>query len=218
MTEHAGDGSDAREVVLARIRDALRDHPPAIPIPRDYRRTTPPDLDVVGLFAERVADYRATIRLTTATDISTTIAGALAERGAHRIAVPAGVPEAWLAWATVEAVSDQPPLSVQALDGLDGVISGCAVAIAETGTIVLDAGPAQGRRALTLLPDYHLCVVRADQIVGGVPEALERLDPRRPLTWISGPSATSDIELQRVEGVHGPRTLDVVLVVDPTPS
>jgi L-lactate dehydrogenase complex protein LldG len=112
----------------------------------------------------------------------------------------------------VEVVADTPPLSVDALDALDGVITGCAVGLAETGTIVLDGGAGQGRRVLSLLPDRHLCVIRADQIVQDVPEALARLDPRRPMTWISGPSATSDIELQRVEGVHGPRVLDVVII------
>ena len=137
---------------------------------------------------------------------------AAAFRGARRVAVPAGVPGAWLDGSDVERIADDPPLSWSDLDAVDGVITGCAVAIAETGTIVLDAGLDQGRRALTLLPDLHVCVVRAEQVVGSVPEALARLEPTRPQTWISGPSATSDIELQRVEGVHGPRILEVILV------
>ncbi len=129
--------------------------------------------------------------------------------------LPAGIDPAWFAEAGragIEAVPDEPPLSHQALDALDGVLTSCAVAIAETGTIVLDGGAGQGRRALSLLPDYHLCVVLVQQIVGTVPEAIERLEPNRPQTWISGPSATSDIELQRVEGVHGPRNLEVLIV------
>jgi L-lactate dehydrogenase complex protein LldG len=202
----------AREDILARIGAALGDGAPSVEVPRGYRTSSPADLDLVELFAERVADYQATVRLCTPEALAATIGAALAARAARRIAVPAGVDRAWLAEANVEAVPDDPPLGHADLDVLDGVITACAVAIAETGTIVLDAGSDQGRRALSLLPDYHLCVVRAGQIVGGVPEALPRLDPRRPLTWISGPSATSDIELERVEGVHGPRTLEVVIV------
>jgi L-lactate dehydrogenase complex protein LldG len=152
------------------------------------------------------------VQRTTAEGLPDVIARTLADHGARRIATPAGVPDAWLAAAGVERVPDEPPLTHAELDALDGTITGCAVAIAETGTIVLDGGPDQGRRALSLLPDLHLCVVRLDQVVGTVPEALARLDPRRPQTWISGPSATSDIELQRVEGVHGPRRLAVILV------
>ena len=206
---------DAREVILGRIRAALTDAPAPVAIPRDYEQTLPAGVDVIGLFVERVDDYRATVRRTTATGLPAAIAAVLAGHGASRIVVPAGVPVAWLtaaAAAGVEPVADDPPLGHVDLDGLDGVLTGCAAAIAETGTIVLDAGPAQGRRALSLLPDLHICVVRAEQVAGTVPEALARLDPTRPQTWISGPSATSDIELQRVEGVHGPRRLEVIVV------
>jgi L-lactate dehydrogenase complex protein LldG len=125
--------------------------------------------------------------------------------------VPPGLPETWLAEADIEPLPDQPPLTRGQLDGADGVITGAAAAIALTGTVILDAGTGQGRRALSLLPDYHLCVIGAEQIAGTVPEGLSRLDPRRPQTWISGPSATSDIELNRVEGVHGPRTLHLLI-------
>ena len=206
---------DAREAVLDRIRSALgtavADGPTSVP--RSYRMTMVADTDIVELFAERVADYRATVHRSTASGLASAVAAALARRGAHRLVVPAGVPDAWLAdAASIQGVLDEPPLSKADLDAVDGVITGCAVAIAETGTIVLDGGAGQGRRALSLLPDYHLCIVPIERIVGSVPEALGRLDPRRPLTWISGPSATSDIELQRVEGVHGPRTLEVVIV------
>jgi L-lactate dehydrogenase complex protein LldG len=202
----------ARDDMLARIGDALGSAPPPGEVQRSYRTTSPPGFDLIGLFAERVADYRATVHRCEPAELASTIGAALADRGARRIAVPPGLDPGWLDDASVEAVSDDPPLSYHDLDRLDGVITGCAAAVAETGTIILDAGPGQGRRVLSLLPDYHLCVVRADQVVGGVPEVLPRLHPRRPLTWISGPSATSDIELQRVEGVHGPRALEVVIV------
>jgi L-lactate dehydrogenase complex protein LldG len=208
--DHAA--TTARGDILARIGLALADRPPATDVPRAYQTSTTADVDLIALFAERVADYRATVHRCPPRALSATIGAALAARGARRVVVPAGLDPAWLADASVEVVGDAPPLSHSDLDGLDGVITACAVAIAETGTIILDGGLDQGRRALSLLPDYHLCLVRADQIVGGVPEALPRLDPRRPLTWVSGPSATSDIELERVEGVHGPRTLEVVIV------
>lgn len=203
---------DARQTVLARIRAALVDRPPAVSIPRGYEQALPPGAAIEELFVERVSDYRATVHRTTSADVPLTIAAVLAARGAIRVAVPAGLPDAWLSRTEIERIHDTPPLSYGDLDQLDGVITGCAVAIAETGTIVLDGGPDQGRRALSLLPDLHVCVVLAGQVVGSVPEAIARLSPTRPLTWISGPSATSDIELQRVEGVHGPRRLDVVFV------
>jgi L-lactate dehydrogenase complex protein LldG len=199
-----------KQEILERIRSALADRPGPVAVPREYRR----DLggtDIIALFAERAADYRATVTRVSTVDIPRALADALSSRGARRVVVPQGFPDEWLAAADIEPVRDEPPLSHADLDATHGVVSGCAVAIALTGTIVLDAGPAQGRRALTLLPDYHLCVVRADQIVGTVTEALVRLDPTRPQTWVSGPSATSDIELNRVEGVHGPRTLDVLI-------
>ena len=206
--------SDAREVILGRIREALLDGPAAVDIPRDYEVSLPPETGIADLFVERVDDYRATVHRTTPTGLSSTIASVLDARDARRLAVPRGIPEEWLAGIGLERFGDDPPLTFPDLDKLDGVITGCAVAIAETGTIVLDGGPGQGRRALSLLPDLHVCVVLASQVVGSVPEALARLSPTRPQTWISGPSATSDIELQRVEGVHGPRLLDVVFVED----
>ena len=215
-------GPAARDEVLARIRTALGDSapadpvpgghaPPADPAPRAYR--TSGDLGaglLLDLLAERLRDYGCTVRRTAPGEVMTAVGEALIRRGAHRIVVPSGLGLTGLPAGT-EAVADD-GLSPAALDGVDGVITGAAVAIAETGTIVLDGSPDQGRRALSLVPDYHLCLVRAHQVVGLAPEALARLDPGRPLTWISGPSATSDIELDRVQGVHGPRTLEVILV------
>ena len=210
----ASESESARDAVMGRIRAALGDGPPPVEIPRDYERALPTGADIHELFVERVSDYRATVHRTTAAGLPDTIATVLVARGAARIVVPAGLPGTWLGKSGAAATVDDPPLSHADLDALDGVVTGCAIAIAETGTIVLDAGPDQGRRAISLLPDLHVCVVMAGQVFGSVPEALARLDPTRPQTWISGPSATSDIELQRVEGVHGPRTLDVVLVED----
>ena len=201
--------ADARTEILGRIRRSLADHPANTPIPRDYDLTRQFD-DLLGLFAERVADYRATVHRIRPRQLPSAITAALRRRDAHTVAAPVDLPASWRVDG-VEWQLDDPPLPVDELDAADGVLTGCAVAIAETGTIVLDAGPTQGRRALTLVPDYHLCVVRAKHVVGTVSEALAALDPVRPLTFISGPSATSDIELDRVEGVHGPRTLEVIL-------
>ena len=149
-----------------------------------------------------------------ADELGDALAELCGEAGAATLAVPRDLPDAWRP-AGVELVPDT-GLTPHELDELDGALTGCALGIAETGTIVLDGGPAQGRRALTLVPDYHLCVIAEDQVVGLVPEAVERLEPAiaegRPLTLVSGPSATSDIELNRVEGVHGPRTLHVVVL------
>ena len=210
----------AREEVLARVRKALADAPPPpVTVPRGYRRTDgrpPGDPGLLDLLVDRLEDYKARVHRCTPEDLPATIARVLAERGTRAVVLPPGLPEAWTAGLStgpgVELRRDGPALAVDALDSADSVLTACAVAVADTGTIVLDAGPDQGRRALTLVPDHHVCVVRADQVVGLVPEALPRLDPTRPLTWVSGPSATSDIELDRVEGVHGPRTLEVVLV------
>lgn len=207
----------AREAILARVRAALADVPADEPVHRPREQAyldshaVGPTLDVLQ---DRLVDYKALVRRVPADRIGAEVAAALARRGARRVVVPAGLPGEWTAQAGVETLADsrEEPLEVHELDAADGVVTACAVAIAETGTIVLDGGPDQGRRAVSLVPDYHLCVVRADQVVDGVPQAVRLLDPARPLTWISGPSATSDIELNRVEGVHGPRTLEVLLV------
>jgi L-lactate dehydrogenase complex protein LldG len=206
----------AREEMLARIRTALgTSEADTIEVPREYRRSSTMDRSaMLDLLVERLLDYKARVRRCGDTEASSTIATALAEQQARRVVVPAGLAGEWLAdLAGVDVVVDD-GLSSDALDAVDGVITASSTAIAETGTVVLDASPDQGRRAITLVPDYHLCVVRAADVVATVPEALARLNPTRPSTWISGPSATSDIELNRVEGVHGPRTLEIVLIED----
>jgi L-lactate dehydrogenase complex protein LldG len=206
-----GGGRTPRAVILERIRAALDPAPARVEVPRDYRTGGTASVE---LFVDRLVDYRATVRRCTAGDLAATIAESLA--GTEVLAVPAGVPEEWLTayHGTIVRDGHPRPLSVADLDA-PGVtaLTGCAVAIAETGTLILDAGPDQGRRALTLVPDHHVCVVHTGQVAAGVPDALGRLaDPTRPLTFVSGPSATSDIELNRVEGVHGPRRLDVIVV------
>jgi L-lactate dehydrogenase complex protein LldG len=210
---------NAREEVLARIAAAHRAAlPPNLPyesISRDYRTTSDSSTEAMtGLLIDRLVDYRALVRQCSVYDLGPTIATALSDRGAQTVVAPDGLDPSWMASLAGELLIDRPndQLSVSELDAADGVITGCAVAIAETGTLILDGSSSQGRRVLTLIPDYHLCVVFPDQIVSDVPEALARLEATRPLTMISGPSATSDIELNRVEGVHGPRTLEVIIV------
>ena len=212
---------NAREEVLARIAAAHRIAPPPElgyeDIGREYRTTSDSETaQLTELLIDRLVDYRALVRQCSADDLAAEIADALADRGAHTVVVPSGLDSLWTAGFSGSVLTDgllaHYQRTVSELDSLGGVITGCAVAIAQTGTLILDGSPGQGRRVLTLIPDYHLCVVFADQIVADVPQALARLEPTRPLTMISGPSATSDIELNRVEGVHGPRTLEVIIV------
>jgi L-lactate dehydrogenase complex protein LldG len=213
--------SAARNAMLKRVRTALRDVPsheqPMERVgERGYRVTSSASrAELVGQFVARVREYKAVVHVVPAAELPQAIADACAARGIQRLLIPADVPPAWRP-AGVTVVADD-GLSYGEIDGCDGVVTGCALGIAQTGTIVLDGGPAQGRRVVTLLPDYHLCIVAADQLVGLVPEAMAKLAPavreaQRPITLISGPSATSDIELNRVEGVHGPRTLEVIVV------
>ncbi|WP_327303190.1 LUD domain-containing protein [Streptomyces sp. NBC_01298] len=205
----------AREQILARIRRALPEPRPDTAIPRDYLPVhgarTP--AETVDLLAANLTEYRAKVHRVGEDGIAALLARLLAERGAASVLVPPGLPPYWLAAADPTLIHDRADSTPYQLDAVDSVVTGCALAIAETGTIVLDGGPEQGRRRITLVPDHHICVVRVPgQVVDSVPRALPLLDPTRALTWISGPSATSDIELDRVEGVHGPRTLEVVLL------
>jgi L-lactate dehydrogenase complex protein LldG len=205
--------SSAREEILDRIRSANSDLPTPPPVPRTYhRRSTLSLAERTDLFAERVAAYRAEVRTVTSDGINPAIQSICRAARVKRIGIPPGLPSAWRP-AFFELVEDH-GLKAEELDTLGGVITGCTVAIAETGTIVLASSSAEGRRALTLVPDLHICVVSISQIVGSVPDAIAALTPQRtkPLTLISGPSATSDIELSRVEGVHGPRTLHVIVI------
>ena len=202
---------DSRAVVLGRIRAALAFTTPApVDVPRNYDHTPFSGIGNTDRFIETLAEYRAQILRTESAGIATAIASSVPSDG--RVAVPYDVPTEWTH--EINTVVDRPekPLTVEQLDRCDAVLTGCALAIAATGTIVLDAGATQGRRVMTLVPDHHICVVFTTQVIDTVPQAFATLDPTRPLTFISGPSATSDIELSRVEGVHGPRTLDVLLV------
>ncbi len=214
----------AKETILWRIRHATRDvpeeeRPEDVTVEREYRKEDGAEREeIVARFAERTAEYEANVHRVGHDELPRTIVEALKRRGVRRLVIPPYLPKEWIPEG-IETLHDaaRSRLSNEELDESDGVLTGCALGIAQTGTIVLDAGRAQGRRALTLLPDYHLCVVRERQIVGLVPEAFAGLERTvegegRAVTFISGPSATSDIELERVEGVHGPRTLEVLIV------
>jgi L-lactate dehydrogenase complex protein LldG len=194
----------AREEILASVRRALAQADASeVHVPRAYRDTRPADASTLEQFVDNVEDYRAVVVRCGADEIEARIADALPE--GSRVVVPHGLP-----WQVPGALADE-DLGALDLDRVDAVVTGATVGIASTGTIVLSHGEGQGRRALSLVPDMHVCVVRADQVVADVPDAFRVLDPDLPTTWISGPSATSDIELDRVEGVHGPRTLHVIV-------
>lgn len=218
--------SAARTEIVARIRAArsavppagtvpaalTEPEPPVVMVPRDYRGPgAAAGARLADLLAGRLADYGALVRRSPAAGAPAAITAVLRERAARRVAVPVGLPTDWIA-ALPEPWPDQPRLDIAELAAVDAVITSVTVAIAQTGTLVLDHGPGQGRRELTLVPDAHLALVTPGRIVAAVPDAVAALDPRSPLTWISGPSATSDIELNRVQGVHGPRTLIVIIL------
>jgi L-lactate dehydrogenase complex protein LldG len=209
---------EARTEILRRIRSAIGEEPHVPVVPRGYRTEAGYDVDVLReLLTERLQDYKAQVVACgdTREEISAAVSGVLVEHGLTSVVAPPRVAVEWLeepaSGQQVQVVADDPEVSTGDLDGVAAVVTGAALAIAETGVIVLDGDEWCGRRAISLVPDVHVCVVRTDQVVGLPPEAVARLDPRRPQTWVAGPSATSDIELDRVEGVHGPRTLVVVL-------
>ncbi len=198
----------AREEILASVREALGDRAgaaPEPPAPRGYRSLPAPE-GLVDLFVDRVEDYRAVVTRCSAGEVADRIRDALGDAG--RVVVAPG-----LRYDVPDGVADEGQTALE-LDQVDAVVTEASVGIATTGTIVLEHGTGQGRRALSLVPDLHVCVVRESQIVPGVPDAVGVLDPHRAQTWISGPSATSDIELNRVEGVHGPRNLHVIVAGD----
>ncbi|BDB60632.1 MULTISPECIES: LutC/YkgG family protein [Rhodococcus] len=204
----------SRDAILGRIRSAQTLAPPTpVEVPRDYRiGRALPDAERRELLVDRLVDYKAHVHESTPEDLPVVLAKILTDRGVRRVGIPEGLDRSWLAEFGGEVVVDSTDRPAADLGDLDGVVTGSAVTCAETGTIFLDGSPDQGRRALTLVPDLHVCVVAMSDVEVGVPEALARLVPERPITMISGPSATSDIELERVEGVHGPRTLEVVMI------
>jgi L-lactate dehydrogenase complex protein LldG len=203
-----------KDTMLARIRKAIAQTPEPPTTHYDFRtRDGREQTTILDDFIERLVDYKAMVTRTDDASLPQAIADACQQHGITQLVVPIDVPTQWLP-DQVTMLKDDPPLTLSELDVSSGVLTGCAMAIAQTGTLLLDGGAQQGRRVLSLVPDLHLCVVYAEQVVGLVPEAIARLTGRatHPITFISGPSATSDIELSRVEGVHGPRTLHVFIV------
>ncbi|MEV8145983.1 LUD domain-containing protein [Specibacter sp. NPDC078709] len=208
----------AREDIMNRIKSALRDAPVTPVVPRGYRRSS--DMTAaqrLEQLVDRLVDYKANVFLTPVADVAARLAELLA--GSASIVVPHGLEQEWLAalkndagTLAVHVDSPESRLTVAELDAVDAVVTAAATAVSETGTIMLDGSDDQGRRIISLVPDRHICILRAGDIVEVLPEAIARLEATRPQTWISGPSATSDIELERVEGVHGPRTLDVIIL------
>ncbi|MHA7304360.1 LutC/YkgG family protein [Arthrobacter sp. TMN-49] len=207
----------AREDIMNRIKSALRDAPEMPVVPREYRRSSEmTDAQRLEQLVDRLRDYKANVFVTPAAAVPAKLAELLA--GTTSIVVPHGLPPEWLAALkndagapAVHVDSPERRLTVAELAAVDAVVTCAATAVSETGTIMLDGSDDQGRRIISLLPDRHICLLRAADIVEVLPEAIARLEATRPQTWISGPSATSDIELERVEGVHGPRTLDVII-------
>ena len=208
----------AREDIMNRIKSALRDSPETPVVPREYRRSSEmTHAQRLEQLVDRLRDYKANVFLTPTAEVGARLVELLA--GSTSIVVPHGLPEQWLlalkhdaGTLAIHGDSPEAPLTVAELDAVDAVVTAAAVAVSETGTIMLDGSADQGRRIISLVPDRHICILESTDIVELLPEALARLDATRPQTWISGPSATSDIELERVEGVHGPRTLDVIIL------
>jgi L-lactate dehydrogenase complex protein LldG len=199
--------TDAKQQILTRVREAIGKREPAASITREYRQAAPANLEQ---FVERLIDYNATVYRCTESTIPETIAEALAARNKKSILIPPGFPTQWLPTG-IEFIRDA-GLTHTELDAMQAVLTACTTAISITGTIILTHSETEGRRAITLIPDYHLCIVFATQVVETVPEGIRSLPRNRPITTISGPSATADIEMTRIKGVHGPRTLDVILV------
>jgi len=208
----------SKEEVFARVRAALRGKKSSTPAPETYTRNGSLGAEErLRLLEERLHEYDARVFRCSEGDLSKQIAKVLVSNGKSRMVHPSGLPAQWLdaqiSW-TSDSEDTTEQLSFAQIEAFDGVLTGATVAVAESGSIVLQHGPKEGRRALTLLPDYHLCLIFGNQVVETLPECFDRLRPSatRPTTFISGPSATADIEMTRIKGVHGPRYLDVIIV------